>query len=54
MNSERESLRMELKNLEACYAETEVFKLIQSRNYRLTPKTFAKCSSKLFSNVSSF
>jgi len=47
MNSERESLRMELKNLEACYAETEVFKLIQSRNYRLTPKTFANAMAGL-------
>ncbi len=47
MNSERESLRMELKNLGACYAETEVFKLIQSRNYRLTPQTFANAMAGL-------
>jgi len=47
VNSERESLRAELKNLGACYAETEVFKLIQSRNYRLTPKTFANAMAGL-------
>ncbi len=47
MNSERESLRAELKNLGSCYAETEVFKLIQSRNYRLTPKTFANAMAGL-------
>ena len=47
MNSESESLRMELKNLGACYAETEVFKLIQSRNYRLTPQTFANAMAGL-------
>jgi len=46
-NSESESLRMELKNLEAYDAETEVFKLIQSRNYRLTPKTFANAMAGL-------
>jgi len=47
MKNESESLRMELKNLGACYAETEVFKLIQSRNYRLTPKTFANAMAGL-------
>ncbi len=47
MNSESESLRAELKNLGACYAETEVFKLIKSRNYRLTPKTFANAMAGL-------
>jgi len=47
MKSASESLRAELKNLGACYAETEVFKLIQSRNYRLTPKTFANAMAGL-------
>ena len=47
MNSERESLRAELKNLGSCYAETEVFKLIKSRNYRFTPKTFANAMAGL-------
>ena len=47
MNSESESLRTKLKNLETCYAETEIFKLIQSRNYRLTPQTFANAMAGL-------
>ena len=47
MNNESESLRAKLKNLEACYAEIEVFKLIQSRNYRLTPQTFANAMAGL-------
>ncbi len=47
MNNESESVRVKLRNLEACYAETEVFKLIQSRNYRLTPKTFANAMAGL-------
>ena len=47
IESKSESLGVELKNLEACYAETEVFKLLQSRNYRLTPKTFANAMAGL-------
>ena len=47
MKGESESLRAKLKNLEACYAETEVFKLIQSGNYRLTPKTFSNAMAGL-------
>ena len=47
MREKRESLEAELKSLEAHYAETQVFELIDKRAYSLTLETFANAIAGL-------